>query len=67
MYRTIVRDRYKKAWAAMNAHDYEAIVSLLAESFEVRFIGDTSLGGSRHTREAMRAWFQRCLRRLSPT
>jgi len=62
MYRTIVRNRYKKAWAAMNAHDYEAIISLLAESFEVRFIGDTSLGGSRHTREAMRAWFQRFFR-----
>jgi ketosteroid isomerase-like protein len=62
MYRSIVKRKYRKAWTAMNAHDYEAIVQQLAPTFEVRFIGDTSLGGSRRTREAMRLWFQRLFR-----
>jgi hypothetical protein len=48
MYRTIVRRQYRKAWQAMNRHDYEAIIAQLAPTFEVTFVGDTSLGGSRH-------------------
>lgn len=65
MFRSIVRRRYRKAWAAMNAHDYEAILAQVASTFEIEFIGDTSLGASRRTREAMRQWFQRFFRLFS--
>jgi ketosteroid isomerase-like protein len=62
MYRSIVRRQYRKAWEAMNRHDYEAIIAQLAPTFEVTFVGDTSLGGSRHTKDAMRRWFERLFR-----
>jgi ketosteroid isomerase-like protein len=62
MYRSIIRRQYRKAWDAMNRHDYEAIIAQLAPTFEVTFVGDTSLGGSRHTKDAMRRWFERLFR-----
>jgi ketosteroid isomerase-like protein len=62
MYRSIVRRQYRKAWEAMNRHDFEAIITQLAPTFEVTFVGDTSLGGSRHTKDAMRRWFERLFR-----
>lgn len=46
----------------MNRHDYEAIIRQFAPVFEVTFIGDTSLGGTRRTKDAMRRWFERFFR-----
>jgi hypothetical protein len=42
----------------MKRHDYEAIVAQLASEFEVTFVGDTR-GGTRHSKDAMRRWFER--------
>ena len=62
MFRWIVRRQYRKAWQAMNGHNYEAILDQLAPRFEITFIGDTSLGGTRTTLTSQRAWFQRLFR-----
>ena len=62
MYRMIVRRQYRQAWRAMNEHNYEAILSQLAPRFAITFVGDTSLGGTRTTREAQRVWFARLFR-----
>jgi ketosteroid isomerase-like protein len=64
VFRMIARLRYRQAWKAMNAHDYQAILDQLAPGFRVTFQGDTSLGGTRTTRDAMAAWFQRLFRLL---
>jgi len=64
LFRMIARRRYRRAWHAINAHDYRAILDQLAPGFRVTFQGDTSLGGTRATREAMAAWFQRLFRLL---
>src|SRR5262245_25280963 len=58
----IVRRQYRKAWQAMNAHNYEAILGQLAPRFAITFVGDTTLGGTRTTVAAQRAWFQRLFR-----
>jgi ketosteroid isomerase-like protein len=60
----LARHQYRRAWQAMNAHDYQAILRQLGPDFRVTFQGDTSLGGTRTTREAMAAWFQRLFRLL---
>jgi ketosteroid isomerase-like protein len=64
MYRMIVRRQYLRAWRAMNEHNYQAIIDQLASDFRVTFIGATSLGGTRTSRQAMAAWFQRLFRLL---
>jgi ketosteroid isomerase-like protein len=62
MFRYVTKRQYQKAWESMNRHDYEAIIRQFAPNFEVTFVGDTSLGGSRRTKDAMRRWFQRFFR-----
>jgi ketosteroid isomerase-like protein len=64
MFRMIARHQYRRAWRDMNAHDYQAIIRQLAPDFRVTFQGDTSLGGTRTTRAAMTAWFERLFRLL---
>ena len=64
MYRAIVRRQYRRAWRSMDKQDYEAILSQLAPNFAVTFVGDTTLGGTRTTIEAQRAWFERLFRLL---
>lgn len=48
----------------MNAHDYQAVIRQLAPDFRVTFQGDASLGGTRTTRAAMAARFDRLFRLL---
>ena len=62
MYKSIVRRRYRRAWRAMNAHDYQVILDQLAPDFHVTFVGDTPLGGTRTGVESMAAWFERLFR-----
>lgn len=62
MYHAIVKRQYRRAWKAMNAHDYRAIIDQFAPRFRMTFIGDTTLGGTRTTRESMAAWFERLFR-----
>jgi ketosteroid isomerase-like protein len=64
MHRAIVRRQYRRAWQAMNQHDFEAILAQLAPRFAITFVGDTTLGGTRTSVDAQRAWFQRLFRLL---
>jgi ketosteroid isomerase-like protein len=65
IYRTIVRRQVRTLFAQANAGNWAAIVDGLAPTFTYRFIGDTPLGGTRTTHDAMRRWFER-LYRLFP-
>jgi ketosteroid isomerase-like protein len=66
IYRAIVRRQVRTLFAQANAGNWGAIVDGLAPSFSYRFVGDTPLGGTRTTHEAMRRWFER-LYRLFPS
>jgi ketosteroid isomerase-like protein len=65
IYRAIVRSQVKQLFTRANAGDWAGIVDGLAPTFTYRFVGDTPLGGTRHTHAAMRLWFER-LYRLFP-
>jgi ketosteroid isomerase-like protein len=65
MYRSIVRQRVLGLFAKANRGNWTAIVDILSDRFSYRFAGDTPLGGTRTTKPAMRAWFER-LYRLFP-
>jgi ketosteroid isomerase-like protein len=65
IYRAIVRHQVNTLFAKANEGNWAAIVDGLAPSFIYRFVGDTPLGGTRTTDEAMRRWFER-LHRLFP-
>jgi len=59
MYHAIVR-----RFEALNRGDIDYVVAGLAPRFEHIFSGDHTLGGMRHTRPAIRAWFERLFRVL---
>jgi ketosteroid isomerase-like protein len=65
IYRSIVRRRVNHLFNEANNGNWEAIVESLAPQFSYRFVGDTPLGGTRTTHDAMRQWFER-LYRLFP-
>jgi ketosteroid isomerase-like protein len=65
IYRAIVRRQVRTLFKQANEGNWEAIVSGLAGTFSYRFVGDTPLGGTRTTHDAMRRWFER-LYRLFP-
>jgi ketosteroid isomerase-like protein len=64
MYHTIVARRILGAWAHLNRADYPYVLAQLAPHFAHEFVGDHALGGVRHSRAAMAAWFQRLFRLL---
>ncbi len=65
MYKMIVKRRVKYLLNEANKGNWQAIVDDLADNFSYRFIGETPLGGTRTSKEAMRLWFER-LYRLFP-
>lgn len=62
MYRSIVRRRVRSLFAEANKGNWQAIINSLGPNFVYRFVGDTPLGGTRTTKEAMQAWFERIYR-----
>jgi ketosteroid isomerase-like protein len=62
MYKTIVRWRVRSLFAEANRGNWQAIIDTLSPKFVYRFVGDTPLGGTRTTKPAMQAWFQRIYR-----
>jgi ketosteroid isomerase-like protein len=62
MYGSIVKSRIRALFTEANRGNWQAIVDNLAPSFVYRFVGDTPLGGTRTTKPAMQAWFQRIYR-----
>ena len=65
MYHAIVKRRVLGLFEQANRGNWQAIVDELAPTFSYRFVGDTPLGGTRTTHEAMQRWFER-LYRLFP-
>jgi ketosteroid isomerase-like protein len=64
MYHSIVRDRVRDAFSAVNRGDAEPVQQLFARKFEHSFLGDHALGGSRKTLAATRRWYERLYRLL---
>jgi ketosteroid isomerase-like protein len=64
MYRFFVRRRVLHLFAEANRGNWQAVIGALDDRFTYRFVGDTPLGGSRQTRPAMMAWWERLYRLL---
>jgi ketosteroid isomerase-like protein len=62
MYKTIARRRARSLFAALSRGDWQSATEDVAENAHHIFPGDNALGGERHTREAMRHWFERVYR-----
>ncbi|GAA0946379.1 nuclear transport factor 2 family protein [Kribbella koreensis] len=67
MYHRIVAGKVRAAFAEISAGNWEAMVAGMAPEFTYRFYGDHALGGERHTRDALRRWWERCFRLLPET
>ncbi len=65
MYHFMVRRIVRRTFGCLNRGDYEAVLKGISPSVTHTFSGTHALGGTRHSIEAMRLWFQR-LYRLSP-
>jgi ketosteroid isomerase-like protein len=61
MYKTIVKWRLRKLFAAFSAGDYQPIIDGLAPTFKYTFIGQSPLSGTRTKHASMQLWFQRLL------
>jgi ketosteroid isomerase-like protein len=65
MYAFFVRKTVKQAFESLNQGNYESVLEGISPSITHTFSGNHALGGTRHSIEAMRRWFQR-LYLLSP-
>jgi ketosteroid isomerase-like protein len=59
MYHRIVASRVRNVFAEINAGNWEAMISGMADRFTYRFYGHSPLSGERHTAAALRMWWQR--------
>jgi len=59
MYHAFVRHQVRKIFACLSRGDWETALDGMAERFEHIFPGDHTMGGTRHTKIGLRAWFQR--------
>lgn len=64
MYHAIVRRRIRALFDAVNHGHAEPVLQSFARDFEHRFLGETALGGARHSLAATRAWYERLYRLL---
>lgn len=63
MFHMIVRRKLRGVFAGLDRGNYAPTVDGMATRFEHRFAGSSHpLGGTRHSRESLRAWFQRLMR-----
>jgi ketosteroid isomerase-like protein len=63
MYKTIVKQQVRGMYAAFNGGDYHPLLNRFDREFAYTFVGDQHpLAGTRRSREAMRAQFERILR-----
>ncbi len=67
MYHAIVRANVLKLFEALNHADIDYVVGGVASRFEHIFAGDHTLGGTRHTKPAIRRWFERTRSSALPT
>lgn len=66
MYHSIVKRIATTNFQRVNDGDYDTLLAGCVQHVHHRFGGTHALGGERHDKDALRAWFQR-LRRLDPT
>ena len=65
IYRAIVKRKARGLFASLSEGDWRAAVEDVADDVHHIFPGDNALGGERHSRAALEAWFER-LYRLIP-
>lgn len=65
MYTFLIRKTVKQVFESLNQGDYESVLRGISPAITHTFSGTHALGGTRHSIEAMRRWFQR-LYLLSP-
>ncbi len=59
VYTFFVRQRIEQGFESLNQGDYESVLEGISPSITHTFSGTHALGGTRHSVEAMRQWFQR--------
>lgn len=62
MYRVLVRRRVVATFGALSRGDYETALGGMSPDVHHVFAGDSPLGGERHSRDSVRAWFERLFR-----
>jgi ketosteroid isomerase-like protein len=65
MYKAITRHRARGVFEALSGGDWESTLEGVAPDVHHFFPGDNAIGGERHSKDAMRRWFER-LYRLIP-
>jgi ketosteroid isomerase-like protein len=58
-YHAIVRSQVRKIFAKLSAGDWQSAVAGMADRFEHIFPGEHALGGIRHSKAGLTAWFKR--------
>jgi ketosteroid isomerase-like protein len=64
MYKAVVRRKVHALFEAVNRGDAEPVLAAFAPRFEHAFLGESALGGARHTLATTRAWYERLYRLL---
>jgi ketosteroid isomerase-like protein len=59
MYKAIARRKARQTFESLSRGDWEAALADVAEDVHHVFPGDNALGGERHSKQAMRRWFER--------
>lgn len=62
MYQLLVKCHLRRQFERLSAGDYESVLRGVDEHVHHRFAGEHPLGGERHTKQALRSWFQRLFR-----
>ena len=59
MYHLIVRRQVRKIFEGLSRGDWQSALGGMADRFEHIFPADHALGGVRHTKRGLKAWFER--------
>ncbi len=59
MYHYIVKQKIRKAFGKLNQGDFEVVLNEFGPTFEHTFYGEHLLGGTRHSLEETRRWYER--------
>jgi ketosteroid isomerase-like protein len=62
VYQILIKRHLRNQFDRLNVGDYEAVLRGVDDHVRHRFAGQHPLGGDRHSKEALRLWFQRLFR-----
>jgi ketosteroid isomerase-like protein len=62
MYKAIARRKARKVFEAIGDRDIDTVLKDVAPHVHHTFPGDNAIGGERHSKDAMRRWFERVFR-----